>query len=340
MSVRSQVVSVIIPVYNAERYVEQSARSALDQPETLEVVLVEDGSPDNAVQVCRRLTEEFEPRVRLFRHPGGRSRGEACSRNLGIRQARGKYVAFLDADDYFLTDRFSVSVPILDSDPTVDGVYEAVGVTFESESALREWRFRCRGSDLTTVTARIPPERLLEALVRGGHGYFCMGGIILRSSVFDKVGLFDESLPVCPDTPMWWQIAAVCRLVPGRTEEAVAIRRRHDANLYSMNHPHFHKARFSGGLSAYRWARTRRLPERKLRFFREALTGAIVDHHRGVFGRVRLRAMQASRWIHASLRFPEMLLAPEMLRKAVGLLGRRGEPPLRADEPKTQGTAR
>ena len=129
-----RTVSVIIPVYRVEHHVEKAVRSALDQPETLEVVLVEDGSPDGSLSACRKLVEEFGPRVRLFRHPGGANLGAGASRNLGVKSARGGYVAFLDADDHFLPGRFAASVPILERDGSVGGVYEADGVVFRRDA--------------------------------------------------------------------------------------------------------------------------------------------------------------------------------------------------------------
>ena len=80
-------VSVITPVFRAAEYVEEAVRSALDQPETLDVILVEDGSGDSSLDVCRRLSKE--PRVHLLRHADGANRGPSASRNLAIAPAGG-----------------------------------------------------------------------------------------------------------------------------------------------------------------------------------------------------------------------------------------------------------
>ena len=94
-------ISVIIPVYNAAAYVRQAVESALAQPEVREVLLVEDGSPDNALEVCQQLAAEHQ-RVILLHHPNGENRGAGASRNLGMRNAHFPIIAFLDADDYYL----------------------------------------------------------------------------------------------------------------------------------------------------------------------------------------------------------------------------------------------
>ncbi len=90
-------ISIIIPVYNAEKYLERAVKSALNQSETGEVILVEDDSPDNALELCMNLEEEYE-RVKLFRHPDGKNHGAGASRNLGIEKSDFDFIAFFDVD--------------------------------------------------------------------------------------------------------------------------------------------------------------------------------------------------------------------------------------------------
>ena len=96
-------ISVIIPVYNAGKYVKSAVESALMQDETKGVILVEDGSPDNSLQVCRELAEKHEA-VTLYRHPDHQNHGAGESRNFGIEKAACDYIAFLDADDLWKPD--------------------------------------------------------------------------------------------------------------------------------------------------------------------------------------------------------------------------------------------
>src|SRR5687767_10956534 len=98
-------ISVIIPVYNAEKYVTQAVESALQFEEVYEVILIEDKSPDNALEVCRQLAEKND-RVKLFQHPDKGNHGAGPTRNLGLENATGDFIAFLDADDYYLPNRF------------------------------------------------------------------------------------------------------------------------------------------------------------------------------------------------------------------------------------------
>ena len=81
-------ISVIIPVYNAERYLERAVASALEQPQTGEVILIEDCSPDGSLAICEKLAAAHPDKVRLLRHPDGKNHGAGPTRNLGIRAAQ------------------------------------------------------------------------------------------------------------------------------------------------------------------------------------------------------------------------------------------------------------
>ena len=221
-------VSVIIPVYNAERFVRQAVESALQQAETGEVLLIEDGSPDNALDVCRTLADEHE-KVKLFRHPHGENRGAAASRNLGIQHACYEYVAFLDADDYFLPERFVAARRVFEEHPLAEGVYEAVGTYFESEQARQTW-FQHRPSAITSVTKALEPEELFGTLINGQYGYFCTDGILLKKSVFEKIGYFDTELELSEDKVLWIKASIMAKLFAGQIDRPIAMRRVHGAN--------------------------------------------------------------------------------------------------------------
>ena len=118
-------ISVVIPVYNAETYVLKAAESAIQQAEVSEVLLIEDGSYDNSLQICVYLENKYAE-IRVLRHPDG----AGASRNLGIKNAKFEYIAFLDADDFYLPKRFTVPIMLFKMNPNIDGVYEAVGVHF------------------------------------------------------------------------------------------------------------------------------------------------------------------------------------------------------------------
>ena len=200
-------VSVIIPVYNAAVYIQQAVESALAQPETTEVILVEDGSADDTLSVCQKLAATH-PKVRLYRHPDGGNHGVSASSNLGILKSTCEYLTILGADDFLLPDRFTVAQELFNADPEIEGVYEAVGAHFENEAARQRWQTLGWGNHLLiTMSEPIPPEHLFTALVKGGYGSFSIIGLVVKRSLFEKTGLFDECLRLHQDTAMLVKMA-------------------------------------------------------------------------------------------------------------------------------------
>lgn len=106
----SKVVSVIIPAYNCSRYIETAIESAINQPETLEVLVIDDGSSDGLDAVMDKYQEE--PKVRYLKNK--ENMGVAATRNRGVREACGTYVAFLDADDYWEKNKLTMQMEALE----------------------------------------------------------------------------------------------------------------------------------------------------------------------------------------------------------------------------------
>lgn len=98
----SAIITVIIPVYNGEKYVRRAVESVVNQPRkcAAEVLLVNDGSTDRSGTICDNLAEEFD-NVRVIHKENG---GVSSARNLGIASADTKYIAFLDCDDWWMPD--------------------------------------------------------------------------------------------------------------------------------------------------------------------------------------------------------------------------------------------
>lgn len=248
-------VSVIIAVYNHANYVRQSVESALDQSETAEVLLVEDGSTDDSLRVCRQLATE-DPRIRLVTHPDGKNHGYPASLNLGIVNATSEYIAFIDADDFYLPDRFAVARELFAADPTIDGVYEAIGIYIDSPEGVDRWLAARRSlSELHTITRRIPPEKLFEAMIEGGCGHFSKDGLVVKKTVFDKTGLYDEHLRLHQDTAMNFKMALAARLTPGRLDEPVARWRVHTTNRIAAPRPNveIYRSKVLMWYTVWRW---------------------------------------------------------------------------------------
>ena len=98
------LISVIVPVYNASEYVSQCIDSILIQSyQELEILLIDDGSTDNSLQICEAYCRR-DPRVQLIQHV--KNRGLVSARKTGLQASRGKYIGFVDADDYIEPEMF------------------------------------------------------------------------------------------------------------------------------------------------------------------------------------------------------------------------------------------
>lgn len=250
-------VTVIIPVYCAARFVNQAVESALMQPETAEVILIEDGSPDNSLEVCQGLAEKLD-KVHLLRHSGGKNLGAGASRNLGIRNAQYEYIAFLDADDYYLPGRFVVAKEIFAQNHDCGGVYEAIGTQIEDDISMQRWKESNEmQSELITMSEIVTPDELLEKLVFGLAGYFHLNGMIIKRNLINVTGYMDDSLRLHQDNDFIYRCAAVSRLIPGRIEEPVAIRRVHAKNRITAprSQKQKKKDRMKMWRVTYRWFR-------------------------------------------------------------------------------------
>jgi len=223
-------ISIIVPVYNAEKFVSQAVESALLFEEVYEVILVEDKSPDNALLVCQALAEKHS-RVKLYQHPDKANHGAGASRNLGIQNATGDFIAFLDADDYYLPNRFDAEKELFKNE-AVEGVYGAIGVHYYSEKAKEQY-YRVFGDRLTTVYKKHDPKDVFpgQLNMRGTFGLFSIDALTIRKSALKKMEFFFKThLKLHQDTEFLFRLSYYLDLYPGILDKAVAIRGVHENN--------------------------------------------------------------------------------------------------------------
>jgi cellulose synthase/poly-beta-1,6-N-acetylglucosamine synthase-like glycosyltransferase len=121
---RKMKVSVIIPFLNAEKFIREAIESVFAQTyENWELLLIDDGSNDESTVIARSYAAEYPDKVRYLEHRGHQNLGKSTSRNLGIHNAGGDYLAFLDADDIFLPQKLERQVALLESRPWAGMVY-------------------------------------------------------------------------------------------------------------------------------------------------------------------------------------------------------------------------
>lgn len=204
------LVSVITPVYNGAKFVTQAIDSVLAQTyPNVESIVVDDGSPDNAVQIIEQ-TYGNNPRVRLIRQDNA---GTAAARNTGIRQARGELIALLDQDDHWLEHKLEKQVPLF-ADPDV-GMVHSGGQAYDSLTGA--------------ITARFQPPQEMSMTDLIAHCNVSCASSIFRQSIWQDVGGFNERLRGTDDWMFWIETAKAGYRVVGLKEDLVRIR-IHEAN--------------------------------------------------------------------------------------------------------------
>lgn len=191
-------ISVIIPVYNAGPLINRCLDSVFKQASDLriEVILIDDGSEDDSVNLILRRPEQ--DKIQLLTQSNS---GPSAARNRGIRAAKGKYLAFLDADDYWLPGFLAQTKQFLDSHPECVAVSVAqrhITVDGDHESPSN-W------SSLANQEGEII-EDFFSFWAR--HNHICTGSILIRTDVAKATGGMREELRSCEDLELWANIAS------------------------------------------------------------------------------------------------------------------------------------
>lgn len=225
-------ISVIIPVYNASAFLKKAVESAVNLEEVKEILLIEDASTDHSLALCKTLQNEFT-KIKLFRHPDQGNHGAGATRNLGMQNATQEFIAFLDADDHYLPNRFQTDREIF-KDPTIEGVFNAVGTVFLTEKGKAEFQAKFKNTELTTVKKPAEGKDVFYGLLGLNNDFgtfFHLNGLTVRTKSIRKNHLkFNENLRVHQDSDFIIKLSYHCLLKSGNISEPVAIRRVHDDN--------------------------------------------------------------------------------------------------------------
>lgn len=182
-------VSVVIATHNYARYLGAALESALTQTfRDLEVIVVDDGSTDDTPAVMAQYLRD--PRVRYYR---AERLGQPRAKNRGVQLAQAPLIAFLDADDVWLPAKLERQLPLFAAD-------EDVGVVYSRRLLIDEEGWQLEYAD--------PPLHRGWILPRVFHNNFiCFSSSVVRRSVFDAVGFFDESIGLAIDYELWLRVA-------------------------------------------------------------------------------------------------------------------------------------
>lgn len=187
-------VSVIIPTYNSGRYLTDAVDSVLAQTyKDFEVLVIDDGSTDDTGTVMGR----YRSPVRYISQQNG---GVSAARNRGIEESRGRYIAFLDADDVWYPQKLERQVAALEEHTDCRACYSAFTVADSDLVPIGMSRDRRRGP-------------ALEDLLTRGNSVGTPSSVLCERSLFVIAGEFDPSLSQCADWDMWIRFAANTNLL-------------------------------------------------------------------------------------------------------------------------------
>lgn len=189
------LVSVVIPAYNCERYLARAITSALNQDyPNLECIVIDDGSTDGTAQIIESFGDRIRP---IFQS----NKGASAARNMGIAAAQGKYIAFLDADDYWLNTKTANQMGAFREVPDL----VMVSCDFEWKTATPSTEpVAFEGPAYDARQLRV--HRDLEPLLR--DPYLGTPSVIVDAEAIRAIGGFNVSLPIAEDVDLYFRLCA------------------------------------------------------------------------------------------------------------------------------------
>lgn len=227
MSCLKPTVSVIIPTYNCEIYIAETLNSVLHQTfQDLELIVVDDGSTDRT----RQIIASYGARVRLIAQTNS---GVCAARNRGILEATGQYICLMDHDDYWFPEKLALQLEQMNQHPEVGLVYSTFAWWHpKAEDVFPDPDFYKDESPASAIddefSGWIYHLLLLDCWV-------LTSSALIRAEVFNKCGVFDESLPYSEDWDLWLRISREYPFI--KLKKTLTLYRQHprQGNLMARN---------------------------------------------------------------------------------------------------------
>lgn len=205
------LVSIITPIYNGERYLLEAIESALAQTyQNFELLLVNDGSTDSSAEIIRPFLKDL--RIIYIEQ---KNAGVAAARNTAIKQAKGKYIGFLDQDDLWLNNKLEVQIAALEQDGSIALVHSRQDcIDVHGNKIDYDWITGVSGYCFRDMFKR---NRIAVLTV------------LIRKTIIDKIGLFNEQLPGADDYEMWLRVTLKYPIK--YIDQSLVFYRFHDSNI-------------------------------------------------------------------------------------------------------------
>lgn len=215
------LISVIMPAYNAEKYIAESIDTVVNQTyQNWELIVINDGSADNTEAIAHRyaLTDK---RIKLINQENKKL---SAARNTGIAAARGEWVAFLDADDLWVADKLEKQVNIINTTPNA-GLIFSDGYIFNDGDMNTDFPYGA-------AVGQYSGTEMYKLLYQGN--YVPILSVLVKKTHLDKAGTQDEQFVACQDWDLWLRMAVSNVLFYGMPDRLFYYR-RHSLNMSNDN---------------------------------------------------------------------------------------------------------
>ena len=214
--------SVIIPAYNSELYIQSTIKSVQQQnyPDK-EIIVINDGSTDRTLEKLAF----FGDSISIINQNNS---GPATARNAGLQKARGKYIAFLDSDDLWLQDKLRKQVDFLEVNPDIHLVYSTWGILQQTENGKFHEIPDPKNNDSTdrlSIARWLYNELLFESIL-------LTSTVMLRKTLIDQVGLFDTNLLRGQDYDYWLRVSRVTPIK--KLRDKLVLYRKHSNSIVKL----------------------------------------------------------------------------------------------------------
>lgn len=215
------LVSVITCCYNGEKFIRDTIESVCRQTvQDFEYIFVDGGSTDSTVAIIQEYIERYPERFRLCHQS---TKGLMRARNIGLSQAQGEYICFIDSDDLWVANKLEKQLDFYYANPKY-------GLIFSNYIDIDSDGREIDGSGRSHI-----PDLSIEGLFR--HCYITNPSVMVKRTVYDKVGCFDETLYYSEDWDMWLRIATKYPI--GYQSDTLVKYRIHGSNMSLGSIKHF-----------------------------------------------------------------------------------------------------
>ena len=194
------LVSVVIPLFNKEKYISSTLKSVIAQDyKNVELILIDDGSTDRGYGMACKLLEGNQSRFSRVVTISTVNQGQTAARNEGIKQSKGEYLAFLDADDVWAKSKLSSQVEFLEANPQIDLALCNYFMITESDQ-------RVKAVSLVPVQ-----QKVVSWLLTTGYGGLIESTGLVRRSALLRVGSFNANLEMCGGLDLAFRFSSMAK---------------------------------------------------------------------------------------------------------------------------------